>query len=256
MKNIETYQHEFREIERQSDHKGVIGVSTAAWIFMIIGVIVTGTMTYSLTHSGMLSSALWAQWVAVAALLPVGLLEGSAVALVYGRHHWFRSSEQRRIAGAASWIVWALLAVTSVTHFAAKGSTNNTLHTVLSAYASYILPLAIVAVPMLWKRLYDLAPESATRLALLEAEADLKSEMISIQRQQNARMLESYRAALDTPRVTAARNALFERASIEHAKTIAGFIEDNTDQSALPPGVKRQYPAPDWTRQKETNRGN
>jgi hypothetical protein len=37
------------------------------------------------------------EWVTVAALLPTVLLEGSALALVYGRHHWFRSEEQRNI---------------------------------------------------------------------------------------------------------------------------------------------------------------
>jgi len=198
---------------------------------MIVGVVVTGTMTYALTHKGMESSALWKRWVDVAAFLPVTLLEGSALALVYGRHHWFRSTEQRRVANTASWVIWVLLAITSVVHFAFGDTGDGTAKSLMSVYASYILPLAIVAVPMLWKKLYDAAPESATRIAVLEAEADLRSQLVEVQREQNALMVDAYRESLDTPRVSAARKALFEQASIEHAKNIVGFIEGAEDHA-------------------------
>jgi len=38
----------------------------------------------------------------------------------------------------------------------------------MSVYASYILPLAIIGVPMLWKRLYDTSPDSMMKVAVLE----------------------------------------------------------------------------------------
>ncbi|HEY7416958.1 MAG TPA: hypothetical protein VH593_17360, partial [Ktedonobacteraceae bacterium] len=203
--------------------------SKVAWAMMITGVLVTGTMTYSLTHKGMISNALWKGWVDFAALLPVALLEGSALALVYGRHHWFRSEEQRKVAKTASWVIWVLLAATSVTHFALGGVTDPTMEWIMSCYASYVLPLAIVGIPMLWKELYDKAPESATRVAILEAEASLRSQMVEVQRQQNKLLIESYRDALDSNAVTQARNHLFEQASIEHARNIAGMIQSDHD---------------------------
>lgn len=205
-----------------------------AWAMMIVGAIVTGTMTYSLTREGMANNALWKSWVDFAAALPVALLEGSALALVYGRHHWFRSSEQRRIANAASWLIWALLAVTSLVHFAFRSDKSETMEALMTAYASYILPLAIVAAPMLWKRLYDAAPESAMRTAILEAEADLRSQLIAIEREQNALMISAYRDGMTAPRVSAARTALFEQASIEHARNIAGFIEGSPAPDETP----------------------
>ena len=226
MKHLEHYTREMKQVADQaSKSKGIIGGGSFAWLMMIIGVIVTGTMTYALTHKGMSSSALWSGWVDVAAFFPVGLLEGSALALVYGRHHWFRSREQRALADVASWAIWIVLAATSICHFAAGASQDSTLNWLMSVYASYVLPLTIVAVPMLWKRLYDAAPESAMRVAVLEAEAKLRSDLVEVAREQNGLMISAYREALETPKVSQARKELFERASIEHAKEITGFIE-------------------------------
>lgn len=237
MRPLENYTREMKAVIHEANtKKGFIGGGTMAWAMMIVGVVVTGTMTYSLTHKGMQSSALWKEWVDFASVLPVTLLEGSALALVYGRHHWFRSSEQRGIANIASWVIWILLAATSVTHFAFGSTSNGTMQWLMSVYASYLLPLAIVGVPMLWKKLYDAAPESAMRVAVLEAEADLRSQLVEVQREQNTLMVGAYRESMDTPRVSAARRALFEQASIEHAREIVGFIEgaDAHTESARP----------------------
>lgn len=232
MQNLDHYQREMKQIAQDAGKgKGIIGGGAMAWLMMIVGVIVTGTMTYSLTHEGMKSNALWKEWVNFAAFLPVTLLEGSALALVYGRHYWFRSDEQRAIANAASWVIWVLLAATSIVHFALGNTQDGTMKWLMSVYASYILPLAIVGVPMLWKKLYDAAPESAMRVAVLEAEASLRSQLVDVQREQNALMIEAYREGMQTPRVTEARKALFEQASIEHAKTITGFIEGAEDHA-------------------------
>ncbi len=241
MQNLDHYQREFKEIARQSENNnGIIGGGFVAWAMMLIGVIVTGTMTYALTREGMTSNALWREWVNVAALLPVVLLEGSALALAYGRHYWFRSHDQRRIADIANWVIWALLAITSVVHFAFGRSAHPTVKTLMSVYAAYVLPLAIVAVPMLWKKLYDLAPDSAMRAAVLDAEASLRSELVQIQREQNALIVASIRDAMDTPKVTEARRTLFEQASIEHAQSIAGFIKETPSAQTVEAQPKGQ----------------
>lgn len=235
MRSLDHYTREMKEVAVRADKdKGIIGGESMAWAMMIVGVIVTGTMTYSLTHNGMKSSALWSAWVDFAAFLPVTLLEGSALALVYGRHHWFRSSAQRKIANTASWLIWVVLAATSVVHFAFGSTESGTMQTLMSVYASYALPLAIVAIPMLWKKLYDAAPESAMRVAVLEAEAELRSQLVEVQKEQNYLLIAAYREGMDTPRVTAARRAIFEQASIEHARNIVGFIEGAENQTVDP----------------------
>jgi hypothetical protein len=225
MNNLDYYNREMRQIAQDASKRKGVGGGVVAWLMMLVGVVVTGTMTYALTRKGMASSLLWRTWVNVAAFLPTVLLEGSTLALVYGRHHWFRSEEQRRVANAASWVIWGLLAVTSVVHFAFGSTVNPTMKWLMSVYASYILPLAIVGVPMLWKRLYDTSPDSMMKVAVLEAEASLRSQLVEVEREQNALMIAAYRGALETPRVNAARRELFERASIEHVATIAGFKE-------------------------------
>lgn len=238
--NLDHYTREFKEVARKAEtDKGIIGGGVVAWIMMLIGVVVTGTMTYSLTREGMASNALWAEFVNAAAVLPVALLEGSALALAYGRHFWFRSEAQRGLANVANWVIWSLLAITTVVHFAFGRSSNPTLRLVMTAYAAYVLPLAIVAVPMLWKKLYDLAPDSAMRAAVLDAEASLRSQLIEIQREQNALIVSEIRQAMDTPNVREARKALFEQASIEHAHNITGFISDAGEgqQPPTPPRV-------------------
>ncbi len=231
MKPLHNYTREMKQISNDASGQKGRGGGVFAWLMMIVGVIVTGTMTYSLTHQGMESSALWSEWTDVAALFPVVLLEGSALALVYGRHHWFRSSGQRSLANTASWLIWIVLGATSVVHFAFRHAADPTVQWLMEVYASYVLPLTIVAIPMLWKRLYDLGPESQTRITVLEAEADLRSDLVKVQREQNQLMVSAYRESLNTARVNEARKALFEKASIEHAKEITGFIEGDTDDS-------------------------
>lgn len=226
MKHLDYYTREMKQVADEAHkNRGIIGGGTMAWLMMIIGVVVTGTMTYSLTHKGMSSNVLWREWVDFAALLPVALLEGSALALVYGRHHWFRSSEQRGTANIASWAIWFVLGATSIVHFAFGTTSDEKALWLMTAWASYGLPLSIIAVPMLWKDLYDNAPESATRIAILEAESELRSQLVNVQREQNTLMIQAYREGMDTKRVSDARRALFEQASLEHARNITGFIE-------------------------------
>jgi hypothetical protein len=239
MRPLREYLGELREIARDAARDTKIRGSHIAWAMMLIGVVVTGTQTYALCHAGMADNVLWDTWVDVAAAMPVLLMEGSALALVYGRHHWFRSRAQRGLADFASWIIWIVLAVTTIAHFALGKSNDTYIQGALRFYASYILPLSIVLVPMLWKRLYDAAPESEARIAVMEAESELRSSIIDIQREQNRLMIDSYRDSLNTPAVEAARHALFEQASIEHAKEIVGFIE-GTEALQVQPEVEAE----------------
>jgi hypothetical protein len=158
-----------------------------------------------------------------------------------------------------------LLAITSVVHFTFGSTDSTTVKWLMSVYASYILPLAIVGVPMLWKKLYDAAPDSMMRVAVLEAEASLRSQLVDVEREQNALMIAAYREALDTPRVTQARKALFEQASIEHARSIAGFIEGaDVEETQAPVNTRYQpptpprptYQPPNWTVPPPSRRGN
>jgi hypothetical protein len=233
MRPLKEYLDELKDVAREVAKNRKIRGSHFAWLMMIVGVGVTGTMTYALCHRGMQSSDLWASWIDVAALFPVVLMEGSALALTFGRHFWFSSMKQRALANWASWVVWVVLGLTSICHFALGKSSDAGIQALLGAYASYVLPLSIVLIPMLWKRLYDLAPESEARVEVLETEAELRREIMKIEREKNALMIESYRDSLNTSAVEDARAKLFERASIQHAAEIAGFIEGTIVEGEL-----------------------
>ncbi len=85
------------------------------------------------------------------------------------------------------------------------------------------------------------------RVAVLEAEADLRSQLVEVQREQNTLMVGAYRESMDTPRVSAARRALFEQASIEHAKEIVGFIEGaEAHTESARPEDNRERPRAVW----------
>lgn len=81
------------------------------------------------------------------------------------------------------------------------------------------------------------------RVAVLEAEAELRSQLVEVQKEQNGLMIAAYREGMNTPRVTAARRALFEQASVEHARNIVGFIDGAADQVNSPAKSKAVWRA-------------
>jgi hypothetical protein len=74
LNTLNHYQNEMREIAQKAGKQRGVGGGMVAWLMMLVGVVVTGTMTYALTRRGMASSLLWRTWVNVAAFLPTVLL--------------------------------------------------------------------------------------------------------------------------------------------------------------------------------------
>ncbi len=82
MNNLDYYSREMKQIAQDAGKRKGVGGGVVAWLMMLVGVVVTGTMTYALTRKVMSNSLLWRTWINVAAFLPTVLLEGSALALV------------------------------------------------------------------------------------------------------------------------------------------------------------------------------
>jgi hypothetical protein len=222
MRDLDHYQNEMNEIENSASTDKKNG-NWFAWVMMAVGVCVTGLMTFSLAYRGMLDAAVWTGLTGFGAFLTVILLEGSAIALTYGKQHWFHSTEQRELAGFASTAIWIVLALTTVTHFALGGYTIVALHGLMSFYASYVLPLAIVGIPFLWKMLYDRNPDSMIKVAILESEAKFRSRLIQIREKENDFLLQALEESLHTEAVQQARAEAFEQCSIRHSRYIANF---------------------------------
>jgi hypothetical protein len=128
----------------------------------------------------------------------------------------------------ASWIIWLVLIVNSIAHFWVGFSPDAAVPGWLRFHTRVLLPLAIVAIPILWKTLYDRRPDSQARLAVLEADAAFRDGLLKVKREQDALMIHAYRSAIRAPEVTAAKDKLFRRAAIKHAESVAGFIEEES----------------------------
>jgi len=107
------------------------------------------------------------------------------------------------------------------------------------------LPLAIVAVPYLWKALLDRHPDSLERIAALEVEAEYDAQWRQVQREQNESLIEAYRNAQEKPEVKQAIQSLTEKAAITRAAQIIGMVDmhDATNAAKQLGEEKRQLQA-------------
>lgn len=234
MKDFEKYQQRSKQIADQAARTGGALGTVVPWLMILVGVAVTAIQTHSLSERGMRGSLLYADWLDVAAWLPVALLEGTAIGLILGRQRFFKGAEQRTVGHRASFAVWAVLAFNTLAMFAAG---SGELPAPLVFYTRYLLPLSIVAVPYLWKWLLDLHPDSQERIATLDVEAEYAAQWREIQRRQNAQMIAAYSDAVDSQEVKTAVANLVAKAALQRATQIAGHINETL------PELRRDYRA-------------
>lgn len=221
MKDFELYQQRSKRIAAEAQGAGGTLGTVVPWAMILVGVIVTGIQTHGLSERGMRGSAIYAEWLDVAAWLPVLLLEGTALGLILGRQRFFKGSEQRKIGHRASFAVWTVLAFNTLAMFA---SGSGELPPPLLFYTRFVLPLSIVAVPYLWKWLLDLHPDSQERIATLDVDAAYAAQWREIQRRQNEQMVNAYSEAIDSQEVKTAVSNLVAKAALKRATQIAGHI--------------------------------
>lgn len=235
MKDFEKYQQRSERIAAQAENAGGTLGTVVPWVMIAVGVVVTAIQTHSLSVNGMRGSELYAEWLEIAACLPVGLLEGTAIGLILGRQYFFKGKDQRKVGHGASFAVWAVLAFNTLVMFASGG--NGELPKPLLFYTRYVLPLSIVAVPYLWKWLLDLHPDSQERIAILDVDATYAEQWREIQRTQNNQMVKAYKDAIDSPEVKTAVANLVAKAALQRATEIAGHIGETL------PELRREFRA-------------
>ncbi|MFZ9310730.1 MAG: hypothetical protein ACO24O_04415 [Arenimonas sp.] len=213
-----------------------------------IGVIVTGFQTHCLTYHGMQGSALYSDWLDLAALLPVCLLEGTAVSLIYCRLRVFKGATQRRLAHRASYAIWCVLLVNTIAVFTLG---SGAVPLPVKIWSRFFLPLAIVAVPYLWKQIIDLHPDSQERIAVLDAEAKYNAEWRQILVGQRQQIVEAYREATDSEEVREATRRLVQKAALKQASTIAGAITESEHE--LRAGIETGAGSPPITRRQSAD---
>jgi len=231
MKDFDKYLARSQSISDSVEKSGNGLGMAVSWVMIGVGVIVTAIQTHGLAYGGMKGSKLYEDWLAIAAWLPVVLLEGTAIGLTLGRLYFFKGSEQRKLGFAASFGVWAVLAANTLAQFAIGYSDggwfgSSELPAPLLFYTRYILPLSIVAVPYLWKWLLDLSPDSQERIAILEAQSQYNSQWRDIQREQHDQVIAAYREAQGSPEVKNAVKRMTAKAALTRAAKIVGQIDE------------------------------
>lgn len=223
MKDFDAHLKKSKKIAESAEAKGNLAGQVIPWLMISVGVVVTGIQTHELAYNGMKGSQLYAEWLDIAAWLPVILLEGTAIGLTAGRLYFFKSTEQRRLGLLSSFGIWAILAVNTIAQFV-LGSAGS-LPAPFIFYTRYVLPLTIVAVPYLWKWLLDLHPDSQERIATLEVNAEYSAKWRGIQRQHNEQIIEAYEEALQSDEVKQAVENLTQKAAVLRAAQIIGAID-------------------------------
>jgi hypothetical protein len=230
MKDFDKYLKRSNELTEKARNSGNGLGHTISWLMILVGVVVTAIQTHSLAYNGMKGSILYKDWLEVAAWLPVILLEGTAIGLTLGRLYFFKSISQRSLGHLASFAVWLVLAFNTVAMFSV--SYVGAMPAPLIFYTRYILPLAIVAVPYLWKALLDRHPDSLERINALETEAEYNAQWRSVQKEQNETLVAVYRQAAESPEVKQAVEGLIRKAAITHAAQIIGMVDMHDTQQA------------------------
>jgi hypothetical protein len=239
MKDFDKYLKRSNALAEKARNSGNGLGHVVSWLMILVGVVVTAIQTHSLAYNGMKGSILYKDWLDLAAWLPVILLEGTAIGLTLGRLYFFKSVSQRSLGHLASFAVWAVLAFNTVAMFSV--SYVGAMPGPLTFYTRYILPLAIVAVPYLWKALLDRHPDSLERIAALEVEAEYNAQWRSVQRDQNETLVEAYRKAAESPAVKQAVEGLVEKAAITRAAQIIGMVDmHDTSNAAKQLGAERR----------------
>lgn len=223
MRDFDKYLQKSHEIQRQSDAQGDTAGYAFPWAMIVLGVIVTGFQTHALSYRGMQGSALYNEWLDIAALLPVLLLEGTAVSLIYCRQHVFKGDKQRSLAHRASYAIWAVLLINTVAVFTLSGGS---VPGPVKFWTRYVLPLAIVAVPYLWKRILDLNPGAMERVAILDAEAQYNAQWRRILSEQRQQVVNAYEKAATSEEVRQATEKLVTKAALKQAAAITGAIAE------------------------------
>jgi hypothetical protein len=225
MRDLSSYEREMGLMQEEASKNEADG-SWWIWVVLAAGTIFTSVMSFALVHRGLIDAAVGNSWVSLASFAAVVLMEGSGLATVYGRQYWFRSREQRRFANIFSWCIYLVLGLSSLAKFSMIGYTVPFLTSILSFYATFGLPAAIIAIILCWKHIYDMSPRSQIRVETLEMESEMKSRLIQINRRQNRFLLDAYDAALESEPVLERRKEAFEQFAMKHCEYITQFIPE------------------------------
>lgn len=213
MHNYDEFEDAQKELEQKAekDYEGMGVIIT--WLFLLVGVAITGAATHFLTGQATVHAPIYKQFIGSqnAAWLTVFILEGSLIGLLIGQQTFFKEHDQRWLAKIAQYVVWGVLAFNTLCAFVVWSKGWKELPKPLSLYCTWALPVLICGAILLWKELWTRRRKGKQQALALETSARANE----LWRRQYAANTEAYQKAVSkvslSEEVQSLREALARR---------------------------------------------
>ena len=187
------------------------------WLFILLGVGISAACTYYLGEQGLRRSDLYARLIGAenTALLVVGVMEGSLIALIYGMTTYLKSTGQRQLAQKGIAVLKVVLSLNVLAAFGLWWTESTQANGIVEVYAQWGTPLTICAALWFWPKILNLRHQDLQRAAVLENNAKMAAEWIKRHEQDQQNFLQAYSAVQDSPEMMAAQRAIAEHEAIQ-----------------------------------------
>lgn len=195
------------------------------WLFIALGVAISAACTYFLGEQGLKKSDLYRNLIGAenTALLVVGVMEGSLIALIYGMTTFLKSQGQRDLAKRGINILKAILCLNVLAAFGLWTTKDAGLLGVVEMYAQWGTPLTICGALWFWPKILNLRHQDLQRAAVLETNAKMSAEWMKRYEQDQKSYIAAYSAIQDSPEMLAAQLSIAEYEAIQQLATERGI---------------------------------
>ncbi len=195
------------------------------WLFILLGVAISAACTYYLGEQGLKNSDLYKGLIGAenTALLVVGVMEGSLIALIYGMTTFLKSSEQRKLAATGINVLKAILCLNVIGAFALWVTKDKNSIGVIELYAQWGTPVTICGALWFWPKILNLRHQDLQRAAVLDQNAKMADEWRKRHSQDQQNYLTAYAAIQDSDEMMEAQRAIAEYEAIQQLASERGI---------------------------------
>ncbi len=221
----------------------------APWFFILLGVAISAACTYYLGEQGLKNSDLYKGLIGAenTALLVVGVMEGSLVALIYGMTTFLKSSQQRQLAAIGINALKAILCLNVIAAFLLWVTKDKSSVGIVEMYAQWGTPLTICGALWFWPKILSFRHQDLQRAAVLDQSAKMADQWRQRHSQDQDNYLNAYAEIQDSPEMMEAQRAIAEFEAIQQLAAERGIPMEAAQQiferarSKKTEGTQRQF---------------
>lgn len=202
------------------------------WLFILLGVAISSACTYYLGEQGLRNSDLYKGLIGAenTALLVVGVMEGSLVALIYGMTTFLKSSQQRDLASKGIAALKAILCLNVIAAFLLWVTKDKSSSGVIEIYAQWGTPLTICGALWFWPKILNYRHQDLQRAAVLDQSARMADQWRLRHTQDQDNYLTAYSEIQDSPEMQEAQRAVAEYEAIQQLAAERGIPMEAAQQ--------------------------